>query len=62
MAGAGTYILLEQPFLSFSLGSCRSLVRFALPPFCSEMDLIAMLDEETEYLGEVYCTEPSTLF
>ena len=26
------------------------------------LDLIAMLDEETDYLGEVYCKEPSALF
>lgn len=26
------------------------------------LDLIAMLDEETDYLGEVYCEEPSTFF
>ena len=26
------------------------------------LDLIAMLDEETDYLDEVYCREPSELF
>ena len=26
------------------------------------LDLIAMLDEETDYLDEVYCEEPSDLF
>jgi hypothetical protein len=26
------------------------------------LDLIAMLDEETDYLGEIYCKEPSALF
>ena len=26
------------------------------------LDLIAMLDEETDYLGEVYCVKPSNLF
>lgn len=26
------------------------------------LDLIAMLDEQTDYLGEVYCREPSVLF
>lgn len=26
------------------------------------LDLIAMLDEETDYLGKVYCETPSTLF
>ncbi len=26
------------------------------------LDLIAMLDEETEYLDEIYCVKPSSLF
>lgn len=26
------------------------------------LDLIAMLDEQSDYLGEVYCDNPSTLF
>ena len=26
------------------------------------LDLIAMLDEETEYLGEIYCRSPSEFF
>lgn len=26
------------------------------------LDLIAMLDQETDYLGDVYCEEPSALF
>ncbi|MEL7450526.1 MAG: hypothetical protein AAFN78_15035 [Pseudomonadota bacterium] len=26
------------------------------------LDLIAMLDEETDYLGEVYCKSPDVLF
>lgn len=26
------------------------------------LDLVAMLDEETPYLGEVYCTAPGELF
>lgn len=26
------------------------------------LDLIAMLDEQSDYLGEVYCEDPSTLF
>lgn len=26
------------------------------------LDLVAMLDEETDYLGEIYCRAPSELF
>lgn len=26
------------------------------------LDLIAMLDEQTDYLDEIYCEDPSTLF
>ena len=38
----------ENPFLQAYVGGA--------------LDLIAMLDEETDYLGTVYCEEPSSFF
>lgn len=48
ICAAGAVECRQNPFLQSYVGGA--------------LDLIAMLDEETEYLGQVYCESPKTLF